>query len=122
MLGIGTRVPVSRNSLPQPDAFVKSGPATGSNVTDDALVLFEVLSRSNTRTDQSWRRRVYARIPKCGHYVTVSLKTPEVVAYDRAAGWAGRTVTDLGSSLDLPVLGVSIPLAEIYCDTSLGNT
>jgi hypothetical protein len=87
-------------------------------VTDDALVLFEVLSRSNTKADQAWRRKVYASVPSCRHYVTVSLKDVEVVAYDRDAGWEKRSLTSLGDSLVLPALSFSIPLAEIYLDTA----
>lgn len=72
MLGVGTRVPISPRSLPQPDVFVKETPTTGSPVTDDALVIFEVLSRSDTKADQAWRRKVYASVPNCRHYVRVS--------------------------------------------------
>jgi Uma2 family endonuclease len=121
MLGVGTRVPVSPNSLPQPDVFVKEGPATGSPVTEDALVLFEVLSRSNTKTDQAWRRKVYASVPNCRHYVTVSLKAVEVEVYDRDSGWKKRTVRSLAGVLALPALGVSIPLADIYRWTPLAG-
>ena len=73
--GVGTIVPVSPNSLPQPDVMVLENALAGddfSNFTDDALVLFEVISRSNTGADQAWRRRVYASIPNCQHYVTVA--------------------------------------------------
>ena len=59
MIGIGTRVPVSTNSLPQPDLLVKEHALSGTSLTDDALVLVEVLSRSNTKADQAWRKRVY---------------------------------------------------------------
>jgi Uma2 family endonuclease len=121
MLGVGTRVPVSPRSLPQPDVFVKEGAATGRPVTDDALVLFEVLSRSNTRIDQAWRRRVYASVPNCQHYVTVSVKTVEVVAYDRSNNWRRRSLTTLGRALELPALGVTVPLADIYRWTPLGQ-
>jgi Uma2 family endonuclease len=120
LLGVGTRVPLSPRSLPQPDVFVKEGAATDRAVTDDALVLFEVLSRSNTRTDQPWRRKVYASVPNCRHYVTVSLKAVEVDAYDRDNAWKRRTVTSLADSLALPALGLSIPLADIYRWTPLG--
>ena len=78
LIGTGTRVPVSVHSLPQPDVMVKEQPPTGSPVSDDGLVLFEVLSKSNTKADQAWRRRVYASVPNCQHYVTVSLKAVEV--------------------------------------------
>jgi Uma2 family endonuclease len=122
MLGVGTRVPVSPRSLPQPDVFVKEGAATGRPVTDDALVLFEVLSRSNTRVDQAWRRRVYASVPNCQHYVTVSLKMVEVVAYDRASNWQERTVAGLDERLALPALDLAIPLADIYRWTPLGQS
>lgn len=120
LIGTGTRVPVSANSLPQPDLMVKEQPATGSPVTDEAIVLFEVLSRSNTRADQAWRRRVYASVPNCQHYVTVSIKEPLAVVYDRATEWAAREVGGLDATLDLAAIGVTIPLGEVYRFTHLG--
>jgi Uma2 family endonuclease len=119
MPGVGTRVPISPRSLPRPDVFVKEGAMTGSPVTDDALVLFEVLSKSNTKADQAWRRKVYASVPNCRHYVTVSLKSVEVDAYDRDSGWKKRTVSNLADALDLPALDLSVPLREIYLSTPL---
>jgi Uma2 family endonuclease len=120
VLGIGTRVPASPNSLPQPDLFVLEGEPKGRPVTDDALVIFEVLSPSNTKADQAWRRKVYASVPNCLHYVTVSLKAPELVAYDRANGWQPRVVEGLAASLDLPALRAVLPLADLYRYTPLG--
>ena len=118
MVGTGTRVPASEKSLPQSDIMVLERPPTASPVSEEALVLFEVLSPSNRKADQAWRRKVYASVPSCRHYVTVSLKDVEVVAYDRDAGWEKRTLTSLGDSLVLPALSFSIPLAEIYLDTA----
>jgi Uma2 family endonuclease len=121
MLGVGTRVPASPNSLPQPDVFVKEGALTGRSETDDAMVLFEILSRSNTKADQLWRRRMYASIPNCQHYVTVSLKHVEVVVYDRATDWQARKLSSIDAALDLAALGVSVPLDDIYRYTPLAN-
>jgi Uma2 family endonuclease len=121
ILGVGTRVPASPRSLPQPDMFVKEAGATNLPVTDDALVIFEVLSRSNTKADQAWRRKVYASVPNCQHYVTVSLKAVEADAYDRSSGWKKRTMASLTESLSLPAIGVSMPLADIYRWTPLAN-
>ena len=101
--------------------MVKEHAPTGSPVSDDALVLFEVLSRSNTKADQAWRRRVYASVPNCRHYVTVSLKAVEVDAYDRDSAWGRRSLTDLADALALPALGLSVPLADIYRWTPLGQ-
>ena len=123
LLGVGTRVPVSPRSLPQPDVFVKEGKLTGSPTTDDALVLFEVISKSNSKADQAWRRKVYASIPNCQHYVTVSQTKATATRYDRSGGWRGTTVAGLKSTVHLPALGpdISIPLAELYRWTPLAG-
>jgi len=121
MIGTGTRVPASEKSLPQPDVMVKEHPPTGTPVSRDALVLFEVFSPSDTKADRDWRRKVYASVPNCQHYVTVSLKAVEVTAYDRASRWKGRSFTRLAESVTLPALGVSIPLSDIYRWTPLGE-
>ena len=114
MIGISTRVPISPGSLPRPDVFVKEGAMTGAHTTDDALILFEVLSRSNKRGDRAWRKRVYSSIPNCQHYITVSTEDAEAVRYDRADKWTGVEMHGLAATLQLPTIDVSIPLREIY--------
>lgn len=126
LMGVGTRVPASRNSLPQPDVMVKELPPTGSSVSDDALVVFEVWSRSNNKADQAWRRKVYPSVPNCRHYVSVSLKSVNVVVHDQADGWVPRTLVSLDDCLLLPALdagasSVSLSLEEIYRYTPLGR-
>jgi Uma2 family endonuclease len=114
LLGVGTKVPISPNSLPQPDVYVQEGAAQSSPVTSDALVLFEVLSKSNSKADRAWRKRVYASIPNCQHYVTVSTKAADICRYDRADGWVGTTTQGLAASLLLPAITVEIALRDIY--------
>ena len=114
ILGVGTRVPISANSLPQPDIYVQEGAPLASPVTDDALILFEVLSKSKTKADRAWRKRVYASVPNCQHYVTVATKKAEVIRHDRADGWAGTTIADLDAELALPAIKARIPLRDIY--------
>jgi Uma2 family endonuclease len=119
LIGIGTMVPASPNSLPQPDVFVMDRAATGSPLTDDARVIFEVLSRSNSKADQAWRRKVYASVPNCQHYVTISQKAADVVVYNRAAAWKPLTVKGLDGTLDLGTIGANLPLSDIYRYTPL---
>ena len=121
LLGIGIQVPASPNSLPMPDAYVQAGPASWAQVTIDALAVFEVLTKSNTAADQAWRRKVYASVPNCQHYVTVSLKAAAVVAYDRSSGWKSRQVSGLDATLDLPALGLALPLVDVYRYTPVGE-
>ena len=124
-LGVGTRVPISPKSLPQPDVMVFEHPLEDDAmpVSDDAIVLFGVLSPSNTKSDQSWRRRVYASVPNCQHYVAVWQKDVRITRYDRATGWEAAHCEGLTAALDLPALGkkVSIPLSEIYRWTPLAS-
>ena len=119
LLGVGTRVPVSPNSLPEPDVMVKEHPLTGSRISDEALVLFEVLSPSNRKADREWRQRAYASIPNCQHYVTVNQSRPLVVRYDRAADWRAFEIKGLKNELELPALGVTIALATMYRATAV---
>jgi Uma2 family endonuclease len=121
LIGTGTRVPASIHNLPQPDVMVKQRAPTGSAVSDDALAIFEVLSKSNTKADQAWRRRIYASVPNCQHYVTVSLKAVEIVAYERSGNWRARTLSRLDEALELSALGVAIPVFDIYRWTPLGE-
>ena len=119
ILGVGTRVPISPNSLPQPDLYVQEGSPQPSPTTGDALLIFEVLSKSNTKADRAWRRRVYASVPNCQHYVTISTKSAEICRYDRADGWTGITVQGLEARLVLPAIAAEIPLRDIYFDTQI---
>ena len=114
MMGVGTVVPISRNSLPQPDIYVQEGSGQDESVTDDALILFEALSRSNTKADRAWRKRVYSSVPNCQHYVTISARSAEVIRHDRADSWVGTTMKGLAATLELPAISVTIPLRDIY--------
>ena len=115
-LGVSTRVPASPKSLPQPDLMVFEHALAGRKpVKEEALVLVEVLSDSNTPRDQAWRRQNYASVPNCRHYVTVDSRKVSVVRYDRDTQWVdGVQLDGLGDMLALPGLGIEIRLADIY--------
>lgn len=125
IIGVGAVVPASPRSLPQPDVMVLPWPleTPEAHVAHDALVLFEVLSRSNTKKDQAWRRRMYSSMPQCQHYVTVEQKKAVVVAYDRSDGWKERKMQGLDQRLELPALGdgIELPLQVIYRFTPLAT-
>ena len=112
--GIGTRVPAAPRSLPQPDVMVMERSGGDSSVAEEALVLFEILSKSNTRTDQAWRRRVYASIANCQHYVVVDQDRPTITRYDRATDWGSVQYRSLSETLVLPALRAKLPLVDIY--------
>jgi Uma2 family endonuclease len=114
MLGVGTRVPISPNSLPRPDVLIRESAGTGSHTIDDALVIFEALSRSNAKADRAWRKRVYSSVPNCQHYVTVATSKAEIIRHDRAGDWEPATMTGLFETLELPAARVTLALRDIY--------
>ena len=123
MLGVGTVVPASPNSLPRPDVYVQeSGEVDDSHTTDDAIVIFEVLSRSNRRSDRDWRHKVYSSVPNCQHYVTIATQSVRVTVHDRSSNWEERVIVGLSANLALPALGVSLRLADIYRWTPLATS
>lgn len=119
--GVGTRVPVSPRSLPQPDLMVKAEPGTGSHTSHEAIVLFEVLSLSNRKADRDWRHRVYSSVPNCQHYVTISQSKPIVIRHDRANDWKATEFKTLDAVLYLPALEARISLNAIYRDTPVAR-
>ena len=122
LIGIGTRVPVSPRSIPQPDLMVHEvAPTSESSVTADALVLLEILSKSNNKSDQAWRKRVYASIPNCQHVVTVAENVPLVTRFDRASGWDKVEYKRISDVLELRMLDASLPLIEIYRRTPVAS-
>lgn len=100
-----------------PDAFVRCGPR-GSERTkvDDPVVVFEVLSPGTVKYDLTRKRPSYEAIPSLRRVVFVS---PDRAYLDleirgEDGSWEESEVEGLDAVLDLPELGVSLPLAEIY--------
>ena len=116
--GIGVRI--SDTSLPEPDILIR--PDTGdesSRECDDVIVAIEVLSESTADRDLRWKRKVYARLASVMYYVVIAQDTVEVLVYARASKFAEQRLESLDTTLDLPTLGISLPLAEIYRDIGL---
>ena len=85
----------------------------------NVLVAFEILSPSTAERDLRWKRTAYTSLPSLTHYVVIAQDAVEVVVFARDAGFAERRLRSLADSLELPALGISLPLAEIYRDTDL---
>ena len=114
LTGTGTKSPASVRSLLQPDVMVKQLPPTGSAVSADCLVAFEILSRSNPKADQAWRRKFYSDVPNCAHYVTVSLKARHVALHSRDANWVAQNVRAASDHVALAAIEATLTLADIY--------
>jgi Uma2 family endonuclease len=121
--GLGVRV--SETNRPEPDLVIL--PRTGASLDlqgrdrSDALVAFEVLSPSTEDRDLRWKRAAYTSLASLTHYVVIAQDAVEVVVFARDNGFAEKRLRSLNDSVEVPALGISLPLEEIYRGTSLGN-
>jgi Uma2 family endonuclease len=119
--GIGVRV--SEISLPEPDLFIVPAGATIldplGRETSDVLVALEILSPSTAERDLRWKRLAYARLPSLSHYVVLAQDAVDVVVFARDANFAERRLQSIHDSIEIPALGISLSLANIYRDTGL---
>jgi Uma2 family endonuclease len=103
-----------------PDVLVE--PANDDNKqrrSSQPTVIFEVLSPSTVRTDIIEKREEYDSLPSVATYVVLSQDEPIVWVWVRSADTARlpmkpEELAGGDSVLALPVLGVTLPLAEIY--------
>ncbi len=119
ILGVFTQVPVAPNTLLRPDLFVKEAEPEDAVTTADALVIFEVLAKTDDNSARTWRKRVYASVPNCQHYVAVSTKSAEIIRHDRADGWVGTIVHGLDATLALPAIKANVALRDTYRGTPI---
>jgi Uma2 family endonuclease len=116
-------VRVSETKRPEPDIIIF--PRTGASLDlqgrdrSDPLVAFEVLSPSTEDRDLRWKRAAYTSLASLTHYVVIAQDAVEVVVFARDNGFAEKRLRSLNDLVEVPALGISLPLAEIYRGTGL---
>jgi len=118
-------VRVSETNRPEPDLIIlaRTGDSLDLQGRDrsDALVAFEVLSPSTKDRDLRWKRAAYTSLASLTHYVVIAQDAVEVVVFGRDDGFAEKRLRSLSDLVEVPALGISLPLKEIYRGTSLGS-
>ena len=121
--GLGVRV--SETNRPEPDVVIlpRTGVSLGLQGRDrsDPLVAFEVLSPSTEDRDLRWKRAAYTSLASLTHYVVIAQDAIEVVVFARDKGFAEKRLRSLNDSVEVPPLGISLPLEEIYRGTGLAS-
>ena len=105
-----------------PDAFVVCTPVPPrAKVVTEPVVVFEVLSASTMNEDLVVKNAEYRATPSIRRYVVLQQTHRGAVAFSRKADdWTAEIVPD-GGTLDLPEIGVSLPLAELYDGLDLSD-
>ena len=105
-----------------PDVLISPDPSTiephpdsETPVLTDPIVLFEVLSRSTSRTDRVEKLAAYHRIETVTDYLILSQDRRRVVHHRRdGAGWRDETHTAADDVVTFAVPPVRLNLADVY--------
>jgi Uma2 family endonuclease len=108
-----------------PDVLVRCGPGDdGVVVVEDPVLLFEVLSEGTATHDLTRKRRAYKAIPTARVIVYVAQDEARLDVLRRRpdGSWdEDGEVEGLDASLDLPEIGMHLPMAEIYEGTDVAR-
>ena len=85
-----------------------------AKVVHDPVVIFEVLSPSTAAKDRIVKAREYQATPSVKRYVMLEQERIGATVHVRAQdGWSVLVLKD-DDTLDMPEIGLAIPLAEFY--------
>ncbi len=103
-----------------PDGTVRCGNLDGANVgVSDAVVVFEVLSRSTAGVDRLVKNREYQAAPSVQRYVMLEQDRIAATVFARTgSGWSGQP---LGAG-DVPDVGIRVALDGLYLGVDLPET
>jgi Uma2 family endonuclease len=117
--GIGTRLPEDQHNEPIPDVMIVPESSGVFNSTFDVLAAFEVLSPFSVRRDMVHKRNFYTRVERLESYVVLAQDRQEATVFARADGFAPKSLRGATARVEIPPLGVSIPLADIYRNVAI---
>ncbi len=102
-------------SIRYPDGFVVCSPVSGQTlVVTDPVVVFEILSPSTASIDIGVKNEEYRDTPSIRRYVMLAQDRPQATVFERIGDdWVGHIMSG-DAVLQMPEIGVEVPLAELY--------
>ncbi|MBV8850876.1 MAG: Uma2 family endonuclease [Methylobacteriaceae bacterium] len=115
-------VETSDQSIRFADIMIEPFNGENARSTSNALLLVEVLSPSTMHIDFHEKLDEYKSLPELGTYLICAQDEARVWAWTRSEGaWpdAPDLLEGLEAAVQVPVLGITLPLAEIYRNITL---
>ena len=106
----------TQTSIRYPDALITcTRGAPQSTFAPDPVVIFEILSQSTARLDLGAKNAEYQTLPSLKRYVVLhqNFAAAEVFHRDSEGEWSYLFIA-AEAALDLPEVGVSVSMSEIY--------
>ena len=110
-------------SIRYPDAFVTCTPVPPkATFATEPVVIFEILSESTGSNDLGIKRLEYQATPSVQRHIVLA-QTHRVAHVFRRVAESWEVEIYLGSDaiLDMPEIGIAVPLAEIYKGIALAS-
>jgi Uma2 family endonuclease len=116
MTAEGGGVATVGNKVRFPDATVTCSPIPGrGRLVPDPVVVFEVLSDSSDKTDQTMKKVEYQAVPSIRRYILIDQTQVAVTIHRRPGEGAWETEPlAAGKVLELPEIGITIPVDDLY--------
>jgi Uma2 family endonuclease len=109
-----------------PDLSIVCGPETIDRTHGDILfnptAIIEVLSPSTEAYDRGDKFYAYQTLPSLQHYVLIAQDRPQIEVFTRhESGWLLTRSADLDGAAELPAIGCTLPLREVYEQVSFAG-
>lgn len=117
--GAGVRNPGLRNFQPIPDVVVFPGTASYELYSERFLLVAEVLSPSNTRTEIDMKLRRYREAPENLYAVVIEPREFMVEIHARRADWQPVVLRELDDIIEMPEFGLRCLVGDLYRGTPL---
>ena len=100
-----------------PDALVVCSPqANTATVASDPVVVFEIVSPHGSRTDRFVKAREYGNTDSIQRSVILEQTSQAATVFTRMNGIWASVIVDGDTDLEMPEIGISVPLTELYLD------
>ena len=107
-----------------PDALVTCGEIDGTaRLVPGVIIVFEVLSPTSGRTDRIDKLREYRAVPSIRRYIILEHTSAALTVFARqdTGDWIATALTS-DDTLDLPEIGITIPVTDLYEGVDLPPT
>ena len=112
-----TAVRIPNRNIRYPDAVVDCGRFDEAAMTaSEPTLVAEVFSPSTALFDQTEKLEEYRSVPGLRHILMIDPDQPRLRLHTRGADgqWGSEPHAGLASEVPIPVLGLALPLAELY--------
>jgi len=114
---VGVRRVDSPSYSPEPDVAVIPAKATFDYYATEFHAVMEIRSESNTADHVRRKLAFYTASPTTLYVLVAEQRAPEIDVYARSSGFAPFKRVALADTIEMPELGFTATLADIYAGT-----